>query len=58
MGCHMASKRLKQMVKQRQAQLRQQYHIHNNIGSDYAKSVKVDVVAVLERNIKNQEMAA
>lgn len=57
----MASKRLKQLVKQRQAQLRQQYHIHNNIGSDYAnyaKSVKVDVVAVLERNIKNQEMAA
>ena len=57
----MASKRLKQLVKQRQAQLRQQYHIHNKIGSDcanYAKSAKVDFVAVLERNIKNQEMAA
>ena len=54
----MASKRLKQLVKQRQRLARQNYHIHNNIGSDYAKSVKVDVVAMLERNIKNQEMAA
>ena len=45
----MASKRLKQMVKQRQAQLRQQYHIHNQVGSNYAESIKVDFVAVLER---------
>ena len=57
MGCHMASKRLKQMVKQRQAQLRQQYHIHNNIGSDYAKSVKVGVVAVLERHFNAEKVA-
>ena len=49
MGCHMASQKLKKLVKQRQRLARQNYHIHSQVGSDYAKSVKVDFMAVLER---------
>ena len=57
-GCHMASQKLKKMVKQRQRLARQNYHIHSQVSDNYAQSVKVDVVAMLERNIKNQEMVA
>ncbi|MEG2445922.1 MAG: hypothetical protein RSA22_07310 [Acinetobacter sp.] len=48
----MASLRLKRLVKQRQAQNRVQYHVHSQLHADYAKSVKVDFVATVERNLK------
>lgn len=54
----MASQKLKQLVKQRQRLNRQNYNIHNQLSDQYAQSVKVDFLAVMERNLKDMEKSA